>query len=548
VREAASVTVNLLEKLLVPFLSKLSNLVPDGGIWLNTQRPEWNDANNALVGHGVSVVTLCYLRRYAAFLEKSLSNAAGEALPVSTEVVIWFRRVLSALERAQRHLGTAAIGGRDRKSVMDELGLAFSEYRQSVYARGFTGRARLAVGEVVGLCRTAMGVIDHGIRANRRNDGLYNSYVLLELSGDGKEAAVRPLPEMLEGQVAALSSGLPDPAEAADVLSRLFSSALYREDQRSFLLYPDRQLPSFLDRNVVPPDRASAVPLLRDLLEAGEKSIVERDASGAIRFHPDFRNAGDLERALDRLGDRPGRGEAVARDRDAVMRLFEQVFKHREYTGRSSVMYLYEGLGCVYWHMVAKLLVAAQEIALRAAEDGTSKRLSDDLAVLYRRIRSGLGFEKTPGEFGAFPTDPYSHTPRHGGAQQPGMTGQVKEEILTRFGELGVRVDRGVVRFRPVLLESCEFLREPTLFSYFDVHGGAASLDLDAGKMAFTFCQVPVVYETVEGDAWVCVALGDGSERLIAGDQLGPELSRELLGRTGRIAKISVGVPQRSLQ
>jgi len=42
--------VNLLEKLLVPFLSKLSNLVPDGGIWLNTQRPEWNDANNALVG------------------------------------------------------------------------------------------------------------------------------------------------------------------------------------------------------------------------------------------------------------------------------------------------------------------------------------------------------------------------------------------------------------------------------------------------------------------------------------------------------------------
>jgi hypothetical protein len=48
----------LLEKLLVPALSKLSNLVPDGGIWMNTQRPEWNDANNALAGHGVSMVTL----------------------------------------------------------------------------------------------------------------------------------------------------------------------------------------------------------------------------------------------------------------------------------------------------------------------------------------------------------------------------------------------------------------------------------------------------------------------------------------------------------
>jgi len=431
---------------------------------------------------------------------------------------------------------------------MDELGLAFSDYRKGVYSRGFTGRERLSVSEVIGLCRTATGVIDHGIRANRRSDGLYNSYVLLELSGDGTEAAVRPLPEMLEGQVAALSSGLPDPRETAEVLSRLFSSALYREDQRSFLLYPDRRLPSFLERNVVPRERALAVPLLRDLLEAAERSVVERDASGVIRFHPDFRNAGDLERALDRLGDRPGRVEDVARDRGAVTRLFEDVFRHREYTGRSSVMYLYEGLGCVYWHMVAKLLVAAQEVALRAADDATPKGLTDDLAVLYRRIRSGLGFEKTPDEFGAFPTDPYSHTPRHGGAKQPGMTGQVKEEILTRFGELGVRVDRGIVGFRPVLLESCEFLREPTLFSYFDVHGNSASLDVDAGAMAFTFCQVPVVYTAVEGDAWVRVMLDDGSETLIEGDRLGPELSGELLGRTGRIAKVSVGVPQRSLQ
>jgi hypothetical protein len=30
----------------------MSNLIPEGGIWMNTQRPEWNDANNALVGNG----------------------------------------------------------------------------------------------------------------------------------------------------------------------------------------------------------------------------------------------------------------------------------------------------------------------------------------------------------------------------------------------------------------------------------------------------------------------------------------------------------------
>ena len=55
--------VTLNEKLLVFLLAKLVNFVPEGGIWMNTQRPEWNDANNALVGKGLSVVTLCYLRR-----------------------------------------------------------------------------------------------------------------------------------------------------------------------------------------------------------------------------------------------------------------------------------------------------------------------------------------------------------------------------------------------------------------------------------------------------------------------------------------------------
>ena len=34
---------------------------------MNTQRPEWNDANNALVGNGVSMVTFYYLRRFLVY-------------------------------------------------------------------------------------------------------------------------------------------------------------------------------------------------------------------------------------------------------------------------------------------------------------------------------------------------------------------------------------------------------------------------------------------------------------------------------------------------
>ena len=53
----------------------MSNFIPEAGIWMNTQRPEWNDANNALVGNGVSMVTLYYLRRFLKFFEKLLENS-----------------------------------------------------------------------------------------------------------------------------------------------------------------------------------------------------------------------------------------------------------------------------------------------------------------------------------------------------------------------------------------------------------------------------------------------------------------------------------------
>ena len=537
--------VSLLEKLLVPALSKLSNLVADGGIWINTQRPEWNDANNALVGNGVSVVTLGYLRRYLAFLERTLGEADDGPARVSTEVATWFRRVHSVLSDSQAMPGSGPVSDTDRKRLLDALGSAFSDYREAVYAGGFSGKVPLDAADVAGFCRTALRHVDHAVRANRREDGLYHAYNLLEVHPDRADAPLRPLYEMLEGQVAALSSGLVDPEEAVGLIAALFGSRLYRPDQRSFLLYPERTLPAFMDRNVVPEKGARAVPLLSALLDSGETSVLERDAAGVLRFHGDFENAHDLAAALDRLAE--SRPEAVASDRQATLDLFESVFNHRAFTGRSGAMYGFEGLGCVYWHMVAKLLLAVQEIVVRAHRE---RRPADVLAELvrgYYRIRSGLGFEKTAAEYGAFPTDPYSHTPAHGGAQQPGMTGQVKEEILTRLGELGVQVEDGTLGFRPVLLRRREFVAEAAEYGYPDLEGAHRTVEVPAGGLAFSFCQVPVVYRLEPGEPWIRLTMKNGESARIDGDRLGTAVSRSIFARTGEVARIEVGVPENAL-
>ncbi len=95
--------VTLAEKLLVPLLVKLTNLVPGSGIWLNTQRPEWNDANNALAGWGVSVVTLNAIARYARFL---LGTFAGDDdVELSTSVRTLLDELIDILPAAELPTG-----------------------------------------------------------------------------------------------------------------------------------------------------------------------------------------------------------------------------------------------------------------------------------------------------------------------------------------------------------------------------------------------------------------------------------------------------------
>ena len=107
---------------------------------------------------------------------------------------------------------------------------------------------------------------------------------------------------------------------------------------------------------------------------------------------------------------RTSRGVADGR-RARVLDVFEQVFRHAEFTGRSGSFFAYEGLGSIYWHMVSKLLLAVQENHERAVAEGADAAVVAGLADAYEDIRLGLGYCKTPEVYGAFPVDPYSHTP-----------------------------------------------------------------------------------------------------------------------------------------
>jgi hypothetical protein len=345
---------------------------------------------------------------------------------------------------------------------------------------------------------------------------------------------VEPLDEMLEGQVAALSSGVLDTEASLALLQALRASRLYREDQNSYLLYPNRRLPSFLEKNVIPPSLVEGTPSIRRELESGRTDYVERDIDGKVHFNGAFRSAAELRAALERDP------EFAAEDADRLCGVYEAVFAHRTFTGRSGSMYKYEGLGCIYWHMVSKLLLATGEVIARAVAEGADDARVDRLLGHFRDIQDGLGVHKSPAEYGAFPIDPYSHTPEFAGAQQPGLTGQVKEDLITRFAQLGVRVERGEVVFQPFMLDPDEFLREPSVWSYDD--GGAKVTEaLPAGCLAFTLCGVPVLYRL--GDSRRLLVLDEtGATTVLEGPRLGLELSQSLFRRERRIRKLVVEI------
>ena len=204
-------------------------------------------------------------------------------------------------------------------------------------------------------------------------------------------------------------------------------------------------------------------------------------------------------------------------------------------------MFGFEGLGSIYWHMVSKLLLAVQERFFAARDQSADDAICRALGHQYYRVRDGIGFNKTPTQYGAFPTDPYSHTPLHLGAQQPGMTGQVKEEILTRFGELGLRVSEGAVSFEPALLRPTEFTSETMPFRYLDVSDQWVQLTVPESGLAFTWCQLPFIYRLDDNQSpSLTLHLDNGECQNQPTLSLPAEMANHLFQRNGKLRMIEV--------
>ena len=532
------ILATLAEKLLIPVLAKLTNFVPGAGIWMNTQRPEWNDALNGMPGWGCSMVTLHHLHAHLALLSRLFRSDGSRSVDISRSVADLMKETGHCLEQCD---GDQAVEDPAfRWEIMNALGQAGSTYRQKVYTNQWgPAETKVTLAELAQFLDLARTAIAPTLRAGRGDDDMHVAYAWIKRTSDAT-IEVEPNLLMLEGQVAALESGLLSAQEAVSLLDALKRSSLWSKAQQSYLLYPDQAPTRFVSTNRLTTNQVVRCSLVRKLAQAGDRRLINRTATGDYYFHPALISEAHLEAMLDEL-EKTGYAKAVAKDRSRIQELYRDLFRQDKFNGRATRFFKYEGLGCVYWHMVSKLMLAIQRVFYLAVDQDEAPAITAQLAKHYYFVRQGLGYDWEPARFGAFPIDPHSHSASDTRAQQPGLTGRVKEDLLARWGELGLRVVDGCITFNPALLRKSEFLPRPATFKSVDTAGKAYELTLEPGSLCFTCAQVPVVYKIADKPS---VTVNFSFGRNVTRDSLAltRKESLSVFHRDGSISLIEVGL------
>jgi hypothetical protein len=96
----------------------------------------------------------------------------------------------------------------------------------------------------------------------------------------------------------------------------------------------------------------------------------------------------------------------------------------------------------------------------------------------------------------------------------------VKEDFMVRLIELGIRVEKGCIRFDPSLLSDDEFSN---------------------GVLEFTFCNVPI--DLSKGEvAGILAVLATGETIEVGGLTLDRELSQQIFQRNGAVERLRVTI------
>ena len=81
---------------------------------------------------------------------------------------------------------------------------------------------------------------------------------------------------------------------------------------------------------------------------------------------------------------------------------------------------------------------------------------------------------------------------------------------------------------------------EASTYTYIDLAGHSREISLAAHSLAFTYCQVPFVYQ-LSDESYIQLHMQDGSSERLAGNQIPKQWSEAIMNRDGAVVRVDVG-------
>ena len=248
--------------------------------------------------------TLYYLHRFVKFLISIFEASDTVSFTLPSAVADCFKGLgkLYSETSAKKAATNASL----RKSFTDTEGLLFEKERKALYKQGYgSSEKALKKADILATLNSILEHIKTTIELNHREDGLYHAYNTMKISGQGADGLggkieIEYLQEMLEGQVAVLSAGLLEPEQALSLLKALRASRMYEPHQNSYMLYPNKELAMFEDKNLVDAKDIKKLSL-ESLIERSGSSILYKDCKGKYHFNGEFRNVSFLRDFCEKL-------------------------------------------------------------------------------------------------------------------------------------------------------------------------------------------------------------------------------------------------------
>ena len=96
--------------------------------------------------------------------------------------------------------------------------------------------------------------------------------------------------------------------------------------------------------------------------------------------------------------------------------------------------------------------------------------------------------------------------------------------------------------FDTSLLQKSEFLSNKKVFSYFDISKEKCLIEISQDQLAYTFCQVPIVYTLSQLSSSVTLFLKDDTKVTMKGNTIDKKNSKYIFDRAGMIKKIEYSI------